>query len=56
MSISCWPANGLATVQLDRADTAGLAGAYRHECEVTLGGGAVHTVFIGTMEIAKSAI
>ena len=48
--------DGKFRVQLDPADTASLAGAYYHEAEVTMTGGAVHTVLTGKFQITADAI
>ncbi len=45
------PTTGVMTIALSTTDTAQTAGAYTHECRVTLASGDVATVFNGTAQI-----
>ena len=50
------PASGIFTVDLDPVDTAGFAGDYYHEAQVTSAGGVVATVLVGNVAINVDAI
>ena len=47
---------GIMVVHLDPSDTDDLYGVYMYECQITLTGGAVHTIVTGAFKIWKDSV